>query len=153
LNHEIIRVATPADLQLVRQLDLAVFGAEAYNEQQWNSEFGEASFAIWVALAAEKAVGFCSAAIAGDDYEIRKIGVFTPSIAALGVAKTITELCVRPSQPPLLMRKRPAVLIDVAANNTGCAGFLRPALGFQRNCAPAKRYYANGDDAILMQKI
>lgn len=148
MNHEIIRVATPADLQLVRQLDLAVFGAEAYNEQQWNSEFGEASVAIWVALAAEKAVGFCSAAIAGDDYEIRKIGVL-PEHRRFGVAKQLLN-SASDLAATLLMRNA-RCLIDVAANNTGALTFYA-RLGF-KEIARRKRYYANGDDAILMQKI
>jgi len=148
LNHEIIRVTTPADLRRVRQLDLAVFGAEAYNEQQWNSEFGAASVAIWVALAAEKAVGFCSAAIVGDDFEIRKIGVL-PEHRRFGVAKRMLHSAS--DHASTLLKRNALCLIDVAANNTGALAFYA-RVGF-KEIARRKRYYANGDDAILMQKV
>lgn len=139
-----IQVAAVTDLPLVAELDAAIFGKEAYSDEQWNSEFTSAAVTILIAAVEGIAVGFCSGAAVGDDYEIRKIGVMAAHRRS-GIAKQLLHSAVS------LVEPLPArCLIDVAATNTGAISFYARA-GFGE-VARRKRYYANGDDAIIMQK-
>lgn len=95
-----------------------------------------------------KAEAFVSAAIAGDELEIRKIGVIAGArrrgIAGELLAHAINDMH---GKNPTLRR----CLIDVAADNgTAIAFYLRH--GFTE-IARRRKYYAHGADAIVMEKI
>jgi ribosomal-protein-alanine N-acetyltransferase len=138
-----IRVAATIDLPLIARLDRQIFGAAAYSEGQWQSEIQSDAVTIYLAATEGSAVGFCSAARAGDDYEIRKIGVLS-EYRRRGLAAELLH-----ATESRISRGR--CLIEVAATNLSAIQFYQKA-GFGE-FARRKSYYANGDDAILMQKF
>ncbi len=138
--------ATLADVPRVLSLDRQIFADAAYSGAQWQSEFNSSAVSVFIATVAEKPVGFCSAAKAGDDCEIRKIGVL-PQNRRMGVARELLFGALR----EFGQAKGSRCLIDVAAHNVQAIKFYE-AEGFIE-VARRKRYYSNGDDAILMQKI
>ncbi|AFM11424.1 GNAT family N-acetyltransferase [Turneriella parva] len=138
-----IRVATRGDLPVIAWLDAQIFGSSAYSDEQWQSEIQSDAVTIYLAITDGSAVGFCSAARAGDDYEIHKIGVLTAH-RRRGLANELLRL----TESQISGGR---CLIEVAAQNISAVRFYAKA-GFSE-FARRKRYYANGDDAILMQKF
>lgn len=146
MNPVALRRAALADLPLVLSLDQQIFAGGAYSEQQWSSEFNSPAVSILIAVVGEDPVGFCSVAKAGDDCEIRKIAVL-PQNRRMGIARELLRGAFQAFGHSIGSR----CLIDVAAHNDQAIKFYE-AEGFIE-LARRKRYYADGDDAILMQKI
>lgn len=95
-----------------------------------------------------EAEGFVSAALAGDEFEIRKIGVIARARRRGIAQKMLTQVIAHMhGENPTLRR----CLIDVAADNgTAIAFYARQ--GFVE-IARRRKYYAHGADAIVMEKI
>lgn len=86
-----------------------------------------------------------SSGIAGDDLEIRKIGVL-PAYRRLGLARQLLQRALADA-PPTIRR----CLIEVsAANSTGIAFYQK--MGFSQ-IGLRSNYYADGSAAVLMEKI
>lgn len=89
-----------------------------------------------------------SAALAGDELEIRKIGVIAGSRRRGIAGELLAEVIGRMHGVYPTLRR---CLIDVAADNsTAIAFYLRH--GF-KEIARRRKYYAHGADAIIMEKI
>ena len=117
---------------------------------QWRDELESAATRVVVAESDNngEAEGFVSAALAGDEFEIRKIGVIAPA-RRRGIARTLLAQVFNRMQAenPTLQR----CLIDVAADN-GTAIAFYSTQGFTE-IARRRKYYAHGADAIVMEKI
>lgn len=130
--------------------DEAIFAAAAYNRGQWLQEL--VSPAVQIYFSSEQhtntVTGFISAALIGDDMEIRKVGVLA-GYRRQGIAEALLRAVIisfKTEQPQLVR-----CLIDVAADNTGALAFYEKS-GFVE-FARRRKYYAHGADAILMEKI
>lgn len=94
------------------------------------------------------AEGFVSAALAGDEFEIRKIGVIARARRRGIAQKMLTQVIAHmQGENPALHR----CLIDVAADNSTAIAFYARQ-GFVE-IARRRKYYAHGADAIVMEKI
>lgn len=135
--HDNIRPAQADDIALLCDLDRLIFGANAYNEEQWVTELGNSARQIF--LAAQNR-GFITVQSSGDDHEIIKIGVL-PEYRRQGIARRLIQQSTDAAK---------RCLIDVAADNRAAIQFYQ-ALGF-REIARRRKYYANGSDAVIMEK-
>lgn len=135
--HDNIRPAQADDIALLCDLDRLIFGANAYNKEQWVTELGNSARQIF--LAAQNR-GFITVQNSGDDHEIIKIGVL-PEYRRQGIARRLIQQSTDAAK---------RCLIDVAADNRAAIQFYQ-ALGF-REIARRRKYYANGSDAVIMEK-
>jgi len=122
----------------VQGLDEAIFGASAYTAAQWQSEFDASPGGIFLC-----ADGFVSARLSGDDLEIVKVGV-VPGKRRRGIAQGLLRHVAA-----ALLPGSGRCLIEVSAANAGGVAFYAK-LGFNE-IARRTKYYADGNDAILMQ--
>lgn len=89
-------------------------------------------------------VGFLSATQTADEWEIRKIGVL-PGLRQQGIARQLlAELLAK-------IPTKPRCLLEVSVANKTAILFYQ-ALGFSE-IHRRRRYYADGSDAIVMEKI
>ena len=131
-------------------LDKAVFGSAAYTAEQWRDELANRSACVLLAQTATSgnAEAFVSAAVAGDELEIRKMGVIAASRRRGLAGKLLAQVIARIHGIYPTVRR---CLIDVAADNGTAIEFYRYQ-GFAE-IARRRKYYANGADAIVMEKI
>lgn len=113
--------------------------------QQWKSEFSAPAVIINLAYEAERPCGFLSAGIAGDDLEIRKIGVL-PAYRRHGLGKRLLNHAINHAASALRR-----CLIEVSSANAAGV-FFYEKLGFSE-IGRRSNYYADGSTAILMEKI
>lgn len=134
------------DAALLADLDATIFAAAAYSLASWQDEFKNNSTVVLLAETNERAIAFVSATQAGDEIEIRKIGVL-PEFRRQGIAAELIRhiLEIFSGTQPL------RCLIDVSATNDSAVAFYRK-LGFE-DLMRRKRYYADGSDAIVMELI
>ena len=135
--HDNIRPAQADDIAILCDLDRLILGANAYNKEQWVTELGNSARQIF--LAAQNR-GFITVQNSGDDHEIIKIGVL-PEYRRQGIARRLIQQSTDAAK---------RCLIDVAADNRAAIQFYQ-ALGF-REIARRRKYYANGSDAVIMEK-
>ena len=135
--HDNIRPAQADDIAVLCDLDRLIFGANAYNKEQWVTELGNSARQIF--LAAQNR-GFITVQSSGDDHEIIKIGVLR-EYRRQGIARRLIQQSTDAAK---------RCLIDVAADNRAAIQFYQ-ALGF-REIARRRKYYANGSDAVIMEK-
>lgn len=131
--------ASAADIPVLVQLDRDIFPESAYSQEGWAQELDAAM--VFVSSAAEKPVGFISVSRAGDDLEIRKIGVLATERRA-GIAGNLLGVAAR------AVAGAQRILIDVAADNLAGIAFYRKS-GFTE-IARRRNYYPGGADAIVM---
>ncbi len=151
MNQVLIRPATTADLALLVRLDAEIFEVAGYSEAQWQSELNSSGAMQYIAGVkgdASTALGFLAGSLAGDDFEIRKIGVIAAG-RRHGVARQLLQAAA--AAAVLLLPRSARCLIDVAEDNLPALAFYEN-LGFTK-VARRKRYYANGAHAIVMEKI
>jgi ribosomal protein S18 acetylase RimI-like enzyme len=94
---------------------------------------------------AGQSCGFLSCGIAGDDLEIRKIGVL-PAYRRLGLGKQLLRHAM--NHTPAGVRR---CLIEVSAGNIAGLAFYR-TMGFAE-IGRRSNYYSDGTAAIIMEKI
>lgn len=131
---------TPAE---IAALDSLIFGAAADAHESWASELANDAAKVIIAGHNDTPIGFISFFRAGDDIEVRKIGVLT-AWRRHGVAKNLLDEAL--TAVPV---KR--CLIDVSAVNHEAIAFYAKA-GF-RELARRRNYYADGSEAIVMEFI
>lgn len=127
------------DIALLVALDQAIFPQSAYSHEGWGEEIQAAM--VYIALTADTAAGFISLAWAGDDIEIRKIGVLAGRRRA-GIARSLLQCAWQG------VTGAQRILIDVAADNEAGIAFYSK-YGFTE-IARRKRYYPHGADAVVM---
>jgi ribosomal-protein-alanine N-acetyltransferase len=131
---------TPAE---IAGLDSLIFGAAGDSHESWANEMANGAAKIIVARHNGAAIGFVSFFRAGDDIEVRKIGVLA-AWRRHGVAKNLLNEAI--AVMPVTR-----CLIDVSAANTDAIAFYAKS-GF-REMARRRNYYANGSEAIVMEFI
>lgn len=126
-------------------LDQAIFAHGCWSKAQWQAEFSSAGVIVLLANLGNAPCGFLTAAIAGDDLEIRKIGILPPyrrngrGRQLLQHILTLTQGAAR------------RCLIEVSASNAEGRAFYAKS-GFTE-IAQRWNYYADGSAAIVMEKI
>ena len=135
-----IRHATPADLDLLEQLERASF-PDYWSRQTLFNSLSEAGYLV---LLVEQA-GFLLGWNVGDEAEIARLGVFEPQRGqGIGLA------LVRAALGEFKQRGVTSVFLEVRARNEGAARLYERA-GFEE-IARRKNYYANGEDARVMKR-
>ncbi|GAB4436021.1 MAG: hypothetical protein OHK0011_19190 [Turneriella sp.] len=132
-------------IQAVLDLDQQVFADEAWSLQQWESEFSAPGVIIILAYGSDRPCGFLSAGKAGDDLEIRKIGLL-PAYRRHGLGKQLLHHAINHKASALRR-----CLIEVSSANAAGLAFYEK-LGFSE-IGRRHNYYADGSTAILMEKI
>jgi [ribosomal protein S18]-alanine N-acetyltransferase len=138
-----LRHAHTGDAAEVSALDKTIFGAAAYSDSSWVAELQNASGLVILAESNGTNIAFICASCAGDETEIRKIGVLAEH-RRLGIAKELI-------QHALQHFKSKRCLIDVSVANGAGVEFYQK-LGF-REIIRRKKYYADGSDAIVMELL
>lgn len=144
--------ADEGDINFLPELDAQIFGEAAYRPGQWVHEINSAASVIYLAFDTSqtqnwKSCGFISAGITGDDLEIHKLGVL-PAYRRKNLARELLQHAVEKS-----MGTQPSLrcILEVAHQNAPALAFYE-ALNFKEFWR-RKKYYANGDDAILMERF
>jgi ribosomal-protein-alanine N-acetyltransferase len=142
-----LRVATPADVDLVADLEAEVFGREAWSPGAVAAEFDGLGRTREILLAYDGAtpVGYaCLMHVAGVA-DVQRIAVVTAA-RRHGVASALLARLLHLAERHDCQR----ILLEVAADN-------RPALAFYRRWGFAEvsrrsRYYAHDIDAIVLAR-
>jgi [ribosomal protein S18]-alanine N-acetyltransferase len=129
-------------------LDEEIFGPDVWAAGVWKSELQSAASRTELLQSNEsgenKAIGFLTWAVAGDDVEIRKIGILTAK-RHLGFASKLLNQTIATAT---LTGTYSRMLVDVSAVNEAAIG-LYLKFGFSE-LSRRKGYYANGSDALIM---
>ena len=132
----------PSKAGEVHQLDIMIFIDSAWSEKSWQDELENA---VVVLLQDEQKhnIGFLAVSQSGSDLEIRKIGILT-EWRRKGLGSNLLHHCLEIGKQMMCER----VLLDVAVKNKAAIDFYLKngfiELGHRR------RYYRNGDDALLL---
>lgn len=137
----IVRAARPTDVAAVSALEAELFGRDAWSPAVVASELGHSTRRSVVAEVGENLVGYAILFVVGDTADLQRIGVGLHHQRA-GVAKALLAA--------LALDSYPRVLLEVRADNVAAIR-LYEAAGFHR-LAARRRYYADGCDAVLMQR-
>lgn len=129
----------------VQALDREIFVTGCWTLQQWYGEFASHALVLLLLGNSGQLCGFLSSAIAGDDLDIRKIGVL-PAYRRQGLARKLLQGALAE-----LRGKVQRCLIEVSAANPGGIEFYR-RMGFSE-MGRRSNYYADGSAALLMEKI
>ncbi len=138
-----VRRASLADAAEVAALDAVIFGAAGYSVASWRDEIANPSGQVFLCGNSGTHTAFLSILRAGDELEIRKIGVL-PEMRRHGIAQDLLTKV-------LADEKNPRCIIDVSEHNAAAIAFYRK-LGFQE-LMRRRKYYSDGADAIVMQRI
>lgn len=128
----------------VSELDRKIFGEASWSLSQWRAEIDSPGVAVVLAMQAGKPCGFVSSGMAGDDLEIRKIGVL-PSHRRHGLGRRLLKYATS------RMTSARRCLIEVSSANAAGLAFYA-SMGFTE-IGRRKNYYADGSSAIVMEKI
>ncbi|HNA79486.1 MAG TPA: GNAT family N-acetyltransferase [Turneriella sp.] len=131
--------------QQVFELDREIFGEGCWSHQQWVSEFASPGVIILLAVQAGQPCGFLSSGIAGDDLEIRKVGVL-PRYRRHGLGRRLLQQATMNTA-----NTARRCLIEVSSANAEGLAFYRRT-GFTE-IGQRTSYYADGSTAIVMEKI
>ncbi|MBN8222603.1 MAG: GNAT family N-acetyltransferase [Spirochaetes bacterium] len=141
-NSLTIRRAEISDAGVLATLDALIFAAAAYSYASWRDEIANPAGEVLLGESTGQAVAFLSLLRSGEECEIRKIGV-SPEVRRQGIARRLIEYS-------LPADKKHRCLIDVSDKNAGGVAFYQ-SLGF-RELTRRKKYYADGSDAIVMER-
>lgn len=134
MTHPMIRPATLVDVPAVSSLEAEAFGVDAWSEQQVIEELTGPRRLAWVAEGAGYLV-----VLQGDVLDLQRIAV-APGARRRGVARA-------------LLAQAPAgrMLLEVSAANVAARAFYERE-GFAE-IDRRRRYYRDGSDAIVMERL
>ncbi|MFZ5629251.1 MAG: GNAT family N-acetyltransferase [Spirochaetota bacterium] len=132
-------------MQRIFDLDRIIFPGGCWSLQQWTSEFAANGVIILLVTHNGQPCGFLSSGIAGDDLEIRKIGVLQ-NYRQHGLGRRLLQHATT-----LATSTARRCLIEVSSANAAGLAFYR-RMGFAE-IGRRNNYYANGSAAIVMEKI
>jgi ribosomal-protein-alanine N-acetyltransferase len=135
------RSAEHRDVTAIVALESGVFGAEAWSEAQVADELSMPSHTVVVAERDGAVVGYGAIAVAAEIADLLRIAV-APESRRSGVASAV----LRSLHDRATGAER--MLLEVASSNAGAQAFYA-AHGYVE-IACRRRYYANGDDAVIM---
>ena len=135
------RLATVVDVAAIAALETGIFGTDAWSRAQIADELVAPTHTVVVAERGDAAVGYGCLSVAGDAADLlriavaadfRRSGIASEILAALHVAAKGVE----------------RILLEVASSNVGAQAFY--AVHGYTEIARRHRYYATGDDAVVM---
>lgn len=137
----ILRTACPADAAAVSTLEAELFGPDAWSPALVEGELAHPLRRSVVAVAADAVVGYAIVSVAADTADLHRIGVGGRH-RRRGVAAALLRA--------LDLDDYPRVLLEVRVDNVP-AVTLYEQHGF-RVIGTRRGYYADGGDAVLMQR-
>ena len=137
-----LREAGPDDVGAVAALDAAVFGADAWSEQQVHEELTGPGRKGWVV--GDPVAGYAVTWRAGDVVDLQRIAVH-PDLRGEGLARTLLQAAVAAARDAGADR----MLLEVSAANARAMG-VYAAAGFVE-IDRRRRYYRDGTDAVVMR--
>jgi ribosomal protein S18 acetylase RimI-like enzyme len=136
-----LRAATPDDVGAVRDLEVAVFGPDAWSDRSVREELTGPRRRALVACDPD-VVGYVVTAVAGDVMDLQRIAVH-PAHRRRGLARQLLGAAV---EDPGVAR----VLLEVSAGNPSALA-LYGSEGFTE-VRRRRRYYSDGSDAVVMER-
>lgn len=137
------RLAGPADVQAVTEIEAACFGASAWSEGLVSEEIGSDRHVV---LVTDDRTAYGAISIAGDVGDLDRIAVL-PAARGRGLARDLLADLVDRARDLGAGR----MLLEVAADNAAAIG-LYEAQGFDTISTRAG-YYARGVDALVMELV
>jgi ribosomal-protein-alanine acetyltransferase len=137
----ITRLADGRDVGAIAALDADIFGRDAWNRAQVADEVSSPTHVVMVAEHEGGVIGYGCSSVAGDVADLLRIAV-DPEFRRGGVATQLLRA----------LHDRAAgadrMLLEVASSNVGALAFYA-GHGYAE-ISRRRRYYANGDDAVVM---
>jgi ribosomal-protein-alanine acetyltransferase len=138
-----LRTATVDDVAQVRALEVQLFGADAWTERSVREELVGAPRVAVVACSAAVVVGYVVTAAAGDVVDLQRVAVH-PDHRRRGLARQLLTTAVQQADATRM-------LLEVSADNAAALAFYA-AEGFTE-IARRDRYYRDGSDAVVMERV
>jgi ribosomal-protein-alanine N-acetyltransferase len=135
------RTAEGSDVGAIAALEAGIFGREAWSETQVADELSAPAHAVVVAERDRLVIGYGCSSVAGDVADLLRIAV-APEFRRTGVASELLEAL----QEAVTGADR--MLLEVASSNVDAQAFYA-AHGYAE-ISRRRRYYASGDDAVVM---
>ena len=137
-----VRPATAADVDAVAALEAAVFGADAWSRAAVAEELTGPGRHGLVAVDGDATVwGYLVVLVAGDVADLQRVAV-APRLRRQGVASALLAACE--------VGACARMLLEVRADNAAALAFY--ARHRFAEIARRRRYYADGTDAVVMQR-
>jgi len=136
-----IRPATDADVDEVAALEAEIFGTDAWSPASVRAEVVAASRQCFVAVDDGEIRGYVVVRDAGDVADLQRIAV-TPPMRRRGLGARLLRHCD--------VSAYDRTLLEVRADNVAAIGFYSRE-GFTE-IARRRSYYADGTDAVVMQR-
>jgi ribosomal-protein-alanine N-acetyltransferase len=136
--------AAPADIPEIAALAAASF-PQPWPADVFERELRLAEARLWVAKQGARRVGFLAARRVADEVHVLSLAV-DPARRRLGVAGTLLEVALRDE----MARGARTALLEVRASNVAARAFYADN-GFVA-VGRRSRYYADGEDALLMTR-
>ena len=137
-----LRPATADDVAAVVALETALFGVDAWNEEQVREELVGEGRRAWVV--GDPVVGYAVTWRSGDVVDLQRIAVH-PEHQRRGLARGLLDAAVAAGRAERADR----MLLEVAAGNRSALALYAEA-GFLE-IDRRRRYYRDGSDAVVMR--
>jgi ribosomal-protein-alanine acetyltransferase len=135
------RLAETPDVAALVALESGIFGRDAWSRAQVEDEVSSPTHVVVVAEHEDAVIGYGCSSVAGDVADLLRIAV-VPEFRRCGVASQLLRA----------LHERAAgadrMLLEVASSNVGAQEFY--AVHGYAEISRRSRYYANGDDAVVM---
>lgn len=140
-----VRPAVEADVRALAELEAALFGADAWSEQQVRADVLGSRRSVLVQAQGLACEGYVVVSQAGDVADLDRIAVAADR-RRQGLARSLLAAAVEEAKGAGAVR----LLLEVAADNEGALAFYA-AEGFAE-IARRRRYYRSGADAVVMER-
>lgn len=140
-----IRRALPADARALAVLEQTQPRASGWKETGFAGELAQPCSAVWAAWENTQAVGFVALRFAADFCEILNVAVH-PDYTRRSIGHKLLSYALEQIKAQGVCR----VTLEVAADNIPARG-LYAKIGFEP-LGVRKRFYANGQDALILGK-
>jgi [ribosomal protein S18]-alanine N-acetyltransferase len=137
--------ASAADFRLLVKLEQEVFGREAWTPAMISSQLDQPESFLRIASVSDEAAGYVGWRLVADEAEIFTLGV-RPAWRRRGLGRLLVTDAVEGAA-----RARAVMIHLEVAEGNGAARACYHMLGFVE-CGRRRRYYASGEDAILMRR-
>jgi ribosomal-protein-alanine N-acetyltransferase len=135
------RTAETSDVAAIAALETAIFGRDAWSQAQVAGEVSSPAHVVVVAEREGTVIGYGCISVAGDIADLLRIAV-APGFRRFGVASQM----LRALHDRAMGADR--MLLEVASSNVDAQEFYA-AHGYAE-VSRRRRYYASGDDAVVM---
>ena len=136
-----IRPATDADVDALAALEAEIFGVDAWSPASVRAEVTAASRQCFVVVEDGEIRGYVVVRDAGDAADLQRIAV-TPAMRRRGLGAQLLRRCD--------VSAYDRTMLEVRADNVAAIAFYRSE-GFSE-IARRRSYYADGTDAVVMQR-